>query len=324
VAYSLFVGAHLLSILVAFAGYSLLDLSKVFQKMSLGILQRKKLAGTIIWLAATLATSVSSFVILYAVGLGSVVIVGAMAGTGLAVVVLVSIFILKEQPNLRELLGVAAVLVGPFVIGSFAPEPAPTHVLIIHLFVFMVAVFGLYLLSVLVVTARPGLRGVVLSGFAGAIGGFVILFQKVSTTAFARNSSFLGKLDPHSPLARFAAGSTGELLVQVFTNPYSLTWILLSLLSMFILQLSYRYDKAIRLIPAFAANSILMPIVGGVLVFQERLHPMNWVGVSIILLGVGLLLPRSGERRRSEQAGSQRLAGTPADQPPPPIAARMK
>jgi multidrug transporter EmrE-like cation transporter len=192
------------------------------------------------------------------------------------------------------------VLVGPFVIGSFSPEPAPTHVLIIHLFVFMVAVFGLYMLSVLVVTAKPGLRGLVLSGFAGAIGGFVMLFQKVSTTAFAQSSSFVDKLDPSSPLARFAAGSTGELLVRVFANPYALTWILLSLLSMFVLQLSYRYDKAIRIVPSFGANYLLVPIVGGVLVFQERLHPMNWVGVGIILLGVGLLLSRGGEHQEPE------------------------
>jgi uncharacterized membrane protein len=295
-------GWHLLSILVAFAGYSLLDLGKASQKLALGILGQRRLAGASLWLAATLATSVSSFLILYAVSIGSVVIVGAMAGTGLAAVTLFSIFVLKERPNVREILGVAAVLIGPFIIGSFSQEPAPTRVLILHLFVFMVVAIALSMLSILLVTAKPTLMGVVLSGFAGCIGGFVVMFQKVSTTAFAASSIFLDKLSPDSPLRLAAEGSVVHRLVQVFANPYALTWILLSLVSMFLLQLSYKHDRAIRIIPSFAANSILVPIVGGVLVFREQLHPMNWVGVAVILIGVGLILSRGGDGHDRTQA----------------------
>jgi uncharacterized membrane protein len=286
---------HLLSILVAFAGYSLLDVGKASQKLALGILRQRRLAGVSLWLAATLATSVSSFLILYAVSIGSVVIVGAMAGTGLAAATLFSIFILKEQPNVREILGLVAVLLGPFIIGSFSQEPAPTRVLIVHLFVFMVAAIAVSMLSILLITAKPALMGVVLSGFAGSIGGFVVLFQKVSTTAFAASHSFLDRLSPDSPLRLAAKGTLAHRLVRVFANPYALTWILLSLVSMFLLQLSYKYDKAIRIIPSFAANYILIPIVGGVLVFRERLHPMNWVGVAVILIGVALILSRGAD-----------------------------
>lgn len=287
--------SHLLSILVAFAGYSLLDTGKASQKLALGLIGRRRVAGASFWLAATLSTLVSSFLLLYAVSIGSVVIVGAMAGTGLAAATLFSIFVLKERPNGREILGVVAVLIGPFVIGSFSQEPAPTSVLVVHLYLFMVVTVALFMLTILLVTMKPALMGVVLSGLAGSLGGFVVLFQKISTSEFAASHSFLDKLRPDSPLRLAAEGSVAYRLVQVFANPYALTWSLLSLVSMFLLQLSYKYDRAIRIIPSFAASSILIPIVGGVLVFREQLHPMNWVGVAVILIGVGLILFRGGD-----------------------------
>ncbi|MCK5008814.1 MAG: hypothetical protein KAR73_15575, partial [Spirochaetales bacterium] len=62
-----------------------------------------------------------------------------------------------------------------------------------------------------------------------------------------------------------------------------------SLLSMVVMQFAYRRGKAIQLIPAFAANTIAIPVVGGIVAFQERLHPVQWIGVALIITGVFLL-----------------------------------
>jgi drug/metabolite transporter (DMT)-like permease len=58
---------------------------------------------------------------------------------------------------------------------------------------------------------------------------------------------------------------------------------------MVVMQFAYRRGKAIQLIPAFAANTIAVPVVGGVLAFGERLHPLQWIGVILIFSGVLLL-----------------------------------
>ena len=67
---------------------------------------------------------------------------------------------------------------------------------------------------------------------------------------------------------------------------------MLSILGTVILQVSYRYDTAIRIIPTFGVNYILIPILGGLIVFGEVLRPLQWSGIGLILFGVVLLLFR--------------------------------
>jgi len=96
---------------------------------------------------------------------------------------------------------------------------------------------------------------------------------------------------------------------QIFLNPYALLWIALSVGSMIVIQFAYRHDKAIRIIPAFSANYILVPVLLGVFCFRETLHPFQWIGVVVILLGVlCLTLPRLviDPRRRSGDSISNR------------------
>ena len=128
--------AHILSIVIAFIAYTMLDSGKVVQKHGLVMAGRNRSLGILLWVIGTIATSVSSFLILYAVSLGSVLIVGAMAGTGLASVTLYSVVVLREKVGLKQLLGVCAILIGPFLIGAVTQEAAVTPILIEHLFFF--------------------------------------------------------------------------------------------------------------------------------------------------------------------------------------------
>ena len=73
----------LLSMLIAFIGYSAQYIAAACQKIGLKVKETKKLKGWAIWVLATSFTSVSVFIVLYAVAIGNVSIVGAMAGTGL-------------------------------------------------------------------------------------------------------------------------------------------------------------------------------------------------------------------------------------------------
>jgi drug/metabolite transporter (DMT)-like permease len=81
---------------------------------------------------------------------------------------------------------------------------------------------------------------------------------------------------------------------ELLSNPWAVTWIAISLVSMVVMQFAYRRGKAIQLIPAFAANTTTIPIIGGVVAFNERLHPLQWVGFFLIFAGVLLLTVKSG------------------------------
>ncbi len=111
-------GHHILSVLVAFAAYSILDLAKAVQKIAVERLAVNRAAGVLIWIGATSSTVVSSILLLYAVSIGSVLVVGAMGGTGLAAMTVFSVLVMKEQVRKREIAGVVAILLGPFFMAS--------------------------------------------------------------------------------------------------------------------------------------------------------------------------------------------------------------
>lgn len=131
------------------------------------------------------------------------------------------------------------------------------------------------------------LTGLLIGGFAGALGGFVPLFQKVSISGFGRRFSIAYRS------ASYTASSNQPGWMpqakEILTNPFALIWVILSIVSMVILQFSYKRDKAIRIVPVFSANYIVIPVLGGVIGFNEKLHFIQWLGIVLILFGVFVL-----------------------------------
>ena len=284
----------LLSLLVAFAGYSLLNISQAGQKIGLELFRTRKLAGAVLWLAATLGTSGAAFVNLYALSVGSVSLVGAMAGSGLASLALFSWLVMKEPISSRELVGIgvifaAAVLMGAFGGPRFVEAP---RIRILYLLLGSLAL--LYTILWILLRDRGPAIATVIAAFSGTLGGFVALFQKVSTTEHGRSLSLARRVE--SSRAGFIA------LEETLSNPFALAWIALSVLSMLVIQFAYRHGKAIRIIPAFSASFIVIPIVGGMLVFGETLRPLQWLGVASIIAGVLLLTLKAPEETPGGEA----------------------
>ena len=254
-------------------------------------LNKKK--GVAVWITGTLFTSVSVFLVLYAVSIGSVSLVGAMAGTGLASLAVFSALVMKERISRQELLGIIVILIAAVMIGSFSKEMKPARILLSSLFLFLGLTGALYLSLWIISYNKKELLGLVIGGFSGALGGFVPLFQKVSTAEVGRSRALFDTermLDSDLPGIVLPAA-------KILSNPYALLWILLSIASMVVLQFALTRGKAIRTIPAFSANYILVPILGGMICFGERLHPLEWLGLVFILSGVLLLTVKPAASR---------------------------
>ncbi len=283
----------LLSLIVAFAAYSILNISQATQKIGLGMIPLNKKKGVAVWITGTLFTSVSVFLVLYAVSIGSVSLVGAMAGTGLASLAVFSALVMKERISRQELLGIIVILIAAVMIGSFSKEMKPARILLSSLFLFLGLTGALYLSLWIISYNKKELLGLVIGGFSGALGGFVPLFQKVSTAEVGRSRALF---DTKRMLDSDLPGIVPRA-VKILSNPYALLWILLSIASMVVLQFALTRGKAIRTIPAFSANYILVPILGGMICFGERLHPLQWLGLLFILSGVLLLTVKPAARR---------------------------
>lgn len=280
----------ILSLLLAFLGYSMHNLGQAGQKVGLQLAQRNWLAGAALWVAASLATTASAFLLLYAVSIGSVALVGAIGGSGLASLALFSHWVLREPVNRQALAGIALIFVGSGLIGAFSRPMSAVHPEPLALFGFLGAVCLLYIVMWVALRRRRNAVGVVIAGFAGALGGMIPLFQKISTSEFGRSRSLL-ELEFQTP-GRFL-----EMLehgAEILSNPFALVWMGIAVTSTVIMQFSYGRGAAIRVIPSFAANFITVPVIGGMICYGERLQLLQWAGVAVIAGGVLLLSLNGG------------------------------
>ena len=278
-----------LSLLAAFTGYSIHAIAQAGQKIGLAIAGRHRSRGLLVWLLFTLSMPLAVFVILYAVSIGNASLVGAMSGSGLASLAVFSHLFLRERIGKKELVGVFVIVAAAILIGLFRPNRGSHESSLTTLYIYLPVVCILYLLLWLLFRSNDRIIGIIVAGFAGAVGGFVPLFQKVSTSPIGLSR----------PLLQFHFRSTAGLAglaqkgANLLSNPWALAWIVISLVSMVIMQFAYRRGKAIQLIPAFAANTITVPVVGGFLAFGERLHPLQWLGVVLIIAGVLMLTAKT-------------------------------
>ena len=280
----------ILSLIAAFSGYSIHSVAQAGQKIGLATAAERKARGLAIWILSTLCMPAAVFLILYAVSIGNASLVGAMSGSGLASLAIFTHLFMRERITIRELIGVFTIVAAAILIGAFRADTAVVSPSLTALYAYFPTVCGSYLLLWLIFRRRSQIVGIVIAGLAGAMGGFVPLFQKVSTTPLGLSRPLL-HLQFGSETAFTSWVQRG---VNLLSNPWALTWIVISLVSMAVMQFAYRRGKAIQLIPAFAANTIAIPVVGGVIVFSERLHPVQWIGIVLILAGVFLLTLQTG------------------------------
>ena len=281
----------MLSIVLGFLGYSVLNVSQASQKLGLVLAQKKKLQGSLLWLAATAGTLVASFLVFAAVAVGNASLVGAMAGAGLASLAVFSHFVMKERIGLKEAAGVIVIVLAAGLIGVFSRDQPPSLFRLDVLFIALGAAVALAVAALLILRRGGEILGIVIGAFSGLLGGFVPLFQKVSTSDLGRS------------LSLFPAPAGGENTLQtvlaMFSNPFTLAWIGLSLASMLVLQFAYKKAPVIKIIPFFSAACIVVPVVGGVTCLGESLHPAQWAGIALILAGLVLLTAR-GPRPRGQ------------------------
>jgi uncharacterized membrane protein len=269
-----------LSLLIAFAGYSIQNISQASQKLGFLKMKENKRVGIIIWSAATLGTGLSTLFILAAVSLGQVSLVGAMAGTGLVSMTIYSRIVFKYQVSKNELFGVTLILLSTIIIGIFAGKVTKSVIVLDLLIIKLVIVSFVYGILWIIFREKKKALCISLGGFSGALGGFVSQFQKISTSGSVEGQLVTGSLSG----------------IETLINPFTLFWILLSLSSMLVLQFAHKNGQPMQVIPSFSANFIIIPVIGGVTCFGEVLHPVQWIAVGVIIVGVLMITINPSEK----------------------------
>lgn len=256
-------GKMTLAIILAFLGYSFLNVGQAGQKIGLDTRKESALKGWGIWGLSTTATGLSFFLIFAALILGSITISGAMAGTGLVSLSLFSYFVLKEKMKARTIIAILAIVAAAAVIGIF-DESGKTELRKFWLYMLLGGGTVGYLIAILLVPTGS-LRGVIIGGLAGFIGAYSQIFQRYGTDTISLEDGFV------------------PLIKNVISNPVTAIWIGLLLLSMLVLQFSYRHAEIIRIVPIFTVNAIVVPVLGAVIVFGESLTIPQWIAVTVMI-----------------------------------------
>ena len=255
------------AIAVAFLAYSLKAVSQATQRVAIKKLRTNKVKAVTLWSVATVGTSGSVLVSLWAVDLGTVSVVGAMAGTGLVALTLYSHFVLHERVTRRETVGVFIIVLSIGLLGLFQREQSEVTPRLEPLLIELGAITATYCAAALISRRNVKVSGIFIGSLAGALGGSIPQFQKLSLV-----------LSPN-----------GNLIAGGSALPFTLGWIALSMISLAVMQIALARCQAIHVIPAFTCNAVLVPAIGGAVFFDEALHPLQWIGIALIVGAVLLI-----------------------------------
>ena len=185
-----------------------------------------------------------------AVSRAPVSMVAVMMQGGIGLFVIASVVVLGERATPREWVGIGAIIFGMLMLtlSLQAAEPdgafEPGTLLIVTA---LLLAAGLAPMAV----ARMNASGAAAAIFSGVAFGLGALFTKAMTLEFA--------------------GDTASLTLRLLSSPYVYGMLVANIVGIVMLQNAFHSARAIVAMPLSGALSNIVPIVGGMIVFGERL-----------------------------------------------------
>ncbi len=219
-----------------------------------------------------------------AVSRAPVSMVAVMGQGGIALFVVASVVVLGERASPREWAGIAAIVFGMLMLtlslngGETEGALEPATLLI---FTVLLTLAGLAPMAV----ARLNASGTAAAIFSGVAFGLGALFTKAMTLEFG--------------------GDTAALALRLVSNPYVYGVVVANIVGIVMLQNSFHSARAIIAMPLSGALSNIVPIVGGIVVFGERLPAGSTaatmrVGAFVLTIAAGALLAGAREQSPAE------------------------
>jgi uncharacterized membrane protein len=285
------------SIVLAIVAYSLLNIGLVLEKKGAAELPGIESAGAAgsirnflknrTWLIGFILTNVQMVPLWMAMGLGSISLVAPMMGVGMVVLVVFSVFYLKEPINAVMLAGIALTIAGIAVLGAI--NPGRETLLTFDRTVESVAqagplawLAGLVAGSILPVVVCRAMGWRLADVLFGLAAGFAASIGLVGSKLMMAGTAIEG-------------GSLGDNLARW---PF---WVFVALMasgnaaSMVLQQFGFQKGRAIVLAPIFAVCTVVFPALTGVVAFDEWARFDPWVvwaksaAVLAIVAGVAVL-----------------------------------
>lgn len=231
------------------------------------------------WLFGTAMTTGAVLIQFKALELAPASVVASFAGLGLACLVLYSRAVLHEPLGQVERRALALIILGTALAGYFGPGPearAPVRL-------GALALYGLSLATLAglgtgwILARRKAAGGAALALASGVLGGLAVMVQKAVSMR-----ALVGGPDLSVQAARMAH------------DPLLWLFVFLTTAAFVVMQLSFRFDRAVVIVPAYTVASMLAPVMGSPAAFGEELTPALVAGLALLVCGVLLLTRGTG------------------------------
>jgi drug/metabolite transporter (DMT)-like permease len=278
----------ILSILFGIGAYLFLNVGMGIQKWKAPVLKKYlkifknwvDIKDFLIWVGGSLLTTVAMALLFQALALGDASIIAALAGLGVVFLSLFSYFFLKEPISKIEIFGIILIIIGTVVVGYFGNKGEKIfsfnkYFLIIYTLALIAICLLLIIYSVL---NNYKFAGVIFGLFSGILGGTGLIFQKI-----------VASIPPGFNLSDFSS------IVICFKSIYFLIWVIFSLSSFVVIQIAYQHGKAVTIVPSYNSAAIIIPILGALFIFSEKVLIIQWIAIFLLIAGV-LILSIYGEK----------------------------
>ncbi|HOX29188.1 MAG TPA: hypothetical protein PLQ76_08560, partial [bacterium] len=221
-----------------------------------------------VWCFGLLLQLFVFFLAFKALSIGNASTLGGFAGFGLVVLTLFSFAILKEHILKQEMLGMTLILTGTASLGFFSSGHQSAEVivhqqsmLVFFMVYFAFAAAGIFLLF----KNLRGYGGAIFGLFGGSTSGLAMVFLKIVT---------------HLP------GMKESLLSTMIHSPY--TWLMAigGVGGMALVQIGYKFGKAIQVVPCFSSMVVIIPTIAGISILGESVPTACILSVVVITSGV--------------------------------------
>ncbi len=204
-----------------------------------------------IWIGGLAVQALGYALYIMAVSGAPVSMVAVMMQGGIALFVLFSVVLLGERARPREWVGIATIvaaiaMLSMSLVGGAAEGPIDALPLTIF------SVGGIAIALGPIVAKRLSGSGATQAAASGIAFGLASLYTKAMTDAFIA--------DPHATLA-----------LRIASDPYVYAAIAANIVGLVMLQNSFHELRGMIAMPLSSALSNVVPIVGGMVVFGERL-----------------------------------------------------
>ena len=228
---------------------------------------RRKLA---VWFLGLFQVGLASALLPVAVAYSNISTISPLSGSGFVVVALFSRYVLGEQLTRKHLAAIGIIVGGTVWLGLHLRDPGQT--LSDEWLLWSVVGAGLLLIVLSCgLSARNQYRwaGPIFAASAALIASCALFFPGFFADA-------IKTLETDRTAGAMALAH----------NAYAYLYVLFNVLALVPAQVAYTHGRAIVVIPIYSSLYMVLPVLGGLVLFDERLAAAQWLGVLVTLCGV--------------------------------------